>query len=479
MLEFADLRAYEWMNIPAWVYDCGQFRHWWANAAGLRFWKSDSLDELCSRSYSDTSQTTRARLALAMHAHANGETTCERWTLYPRGTPASILLQGTGIRLPDGRAGILFMAELGMQMEPSVIRGVEILNHASVLLCVHRLSDGEGLMRNPAAELAFGRICATPDANFFVKLFADAEVGKAVLASVRAGEAVHMQALLRTRPEPSWQLVGVRQALDPATGEQVIILHASDVSELMETQRTLELSRERAEAASRAKTAFLSTMNHELRTPINGILGTLHLLDRSRLDDRQHRWVEMALESGAALSSLIGDLVELAAIDGGDSLPTHELFDLHAVVKAAISPLKPEALRKRLGFTCQCAPDVPARIVGDARWTRRIVFNLAANAVKFTAAGSVTVTVTACDLEQAHHCVRLDVVDTGPGIAHAQQEAIFRPFMQLDQTSTRERGGVGMGLTLVRKMVDRLGGFLELDSTPGKGSRFSVILPIG
>ena len=146
---------------------------------------------------------------------------------------------------------------------------------------------------------------------------------------------------------------------------------------------------------------------------------------------------------------------------------------------SAIAPLKPEAVRKRLSLSCHIAPDVPARIVGDARWTRRIVFNLVTNAVKFTSAGSVAVTVTACTIEDAYHCVRLDVVDTGIGIAPGQQEAIFRPFVQLDQTSTRERGGIGLGLTIVRRMVERLGGLLELDSTPGEGSRFRVSLPIG
>jgi signal transduction histidine kinase len=478
-LEFADLRAYDWLNIPAWVYDGERYRHCWANAAGLRFWRSVSLDELCSRSYADTSETTRARISLSMQAHARGETTVERWTLYPQGLPTSILLQGTAIRLPDGRTGILFMAELGMQMEPNVIRGVEALNHAAVLVGVHRLHDGKVLMRNPAAELAFGLVDALARGNSFVGMFSSEDLGWSLLNRVAAGESIQTRTELLTRSAATWHLVGARRSLDPATGESVAIVHAIDIAELMLTQQALESARERAEAASRAKSSFLRIVNHELRTPINGILGTLHLLERTNLEARQRKWVQMSLESGVALSTLIGDVVELAEVEAGDRKPAHELFDIRAIIEAALRPLEPEALRKGLDFTQEVAPEVPQCIVGDGRWLRQIVFNLAANALRFTARGSVRIDVGMCDIDGERHCVRIEVADTGEGIAPEQQEVIFRPFVQLDQSSTRRHGGMGLGLTLVRGLVERLGGFLELQSALGQGTRFSVVLPIG
>jgi signal transduction histidine kinase len=300
-----------------------------------------------------------------------------------------------------------------------------------------------------------------------------------LLKRVAAGEVVKTRTELQAHSASVWHRVGVRRSLDPATGEPVVIVHAIDIAELMNTQRAQESARARAEAASEAKASFLRIVNHELRTPINGILGTLNLLERTTLDGKQRRWVQIALDSGVALSTLIGDVVELAEVEAGDRKPAHELFDIRAFVTAALRPLEPEALRKGLDFTQEVAADVPQCIVGDGRWLRQIVFNLVANALKFTTRGSVRVQVAMVDLDGERHCVCIEVVDTGEGFAPEQQEVIFRPFVPLDQSFTRRHGGIGLGLTLVRGLVERLGGFLELQSALGQGSRFGVVLPIG
>lgn len=476
-LEFSDLAAYEWLNIPAWVYDAGQFRHWWANAAGLRFWRSSSLEELCSRSYVETSAATRSRLALSMEAHARGETTYERWTLFPRGVPTSILLQGTAICLPDRRIGILFMAELAMQIEPNVVRGIEALNHAGVLVAVHRASDGSALMRNRAAMLAFGPARPELVRNDFAGMFADPDLGRALLASA-AGRPVESKAQLVAAGDKRWHLIAARHALDPVTGEPVVQFHAQDVSELMEAQSALDIAREKAEAAHRAKGVFLATMSHEIRTPINGLLGVLHLLDRTSQSAQQQRWVNMALKSGTALSSLITDVIELSDLDSGQLRPKHELLDVRAALESAVRPLEPEAARKGIALTSEVAADVPDRVVGDCRWLRQIVFNLVANAVRFTPRGFVRVRTTVSRPSDERLCLCVEVADSGLGIDSQDHDAIFKPFTQLDQSYTRQQGGCGMGLAIVRRMVDLLGGYVELDSAPGRGSRFRVLVPI-
>jgi len=478
-LEFADLAAYEWMNIPAWVFDAGLYRHWWANAAGLRFWRAGSMDEICARDYIETSPACKARLALSMQAHARGETSFERWTLYPAGVPSSILLQGTGIRLPDGRVGILFMAAPAMQIEPDVVRGAEALNHAAVQVAVHRLADGAVLMRNPAAALAFGAVPAGRSSNNdFVAMFSDRSVGEQLFARLAAGESVEAKAMLRGAGGPGWRWVGACVAPDPVSGEAAIQVHCTDIAELMATQQALELARRHAEAAIRAKAAFIATMNHEIRTPLNGLLGMLHALDRGPLDERQHRQIRLALEGGKALATLLSDVIEFAAVESSEHCPAQDLLDLRAVIAVALRPLQPEAVRKGLNLGHEIAAEVPEFIVGDERWLRQIVFNLAANAVKFTARGSVRVQALMQLTEEGAQCLRIDVTDTGIGIPASEHETIFRPFVHLDEGPTRRFSGCGMGLALARSMVQRLGGYVELESAAGQGSRFTLVLPV-
>ena len=478
-LEFADLAAYEWMDAPAWVFDLGQYRHWWTNAAGLRFWRAENMQEVCERSYEETSPACKARLVLSMQAHARGETTCERWTLYPGGVPTSILLQGTGIRLPDGRVGILFMVAPTVQIEPDVARGAEALNHAAVQVAVHRLADGVALMRNPAAALAFGAVTQGGSAdNDFVAMFADRTVGELHFARLKAGEAIGAKAMLRSAGAPGWHWIGACVAPDPVSGEAAVQVHCTDISELMAAQQALELARRHAEAASRAKATFIATMNHEIRTPLNGLLGMLHALDRGQLDDRQHRQIRMALDGGKALATLLSDVIEFAAMESSNHSPAHELLDPRAVIEVALRPLQPEAMRKGLSLSHTIAADMPEFVVGDERWLRQIVFNLAANAVKFTSRGSVQVLAAAQLTEDGAHCLRIDFVDTGIGIPAPDHETIFKPFVHLDQGLSRRYSGCGMGLALVRSMVERLGGYVELESASGRGSRFTLVLPV-
>jgi hypothetical protein len=199
MPDFSSLQRYRDLNVPVWVHDPHRHRQVWANDAALKFWRADSLDELRARSYEDMSEGALSRLALAMRAHERGETTRERWTLYPRGLPEAVQLHGSGFALPDGGQGILFIAEPPDLHDPALLRGVEALLHTPMLVSMHRMDTGSALMRNPAAALALGPI---EDNRCFLASFEDQGLAQSVLDSVRQGQSRSLECRLQTRTGP-------------------------------------------------------------------------------------------------------------------------------------------------------------------------------------------------------------------------------------------------------------------------------------
>lgn len=474
-LDFTCLASYEWVSIPAWVYDPHEYRHWWANDAGLQFWRSPSVEDLCTRSYADSSVASKARIQLAMEAHARGETTCERWTLYPRDVPSSIVLQGTAIRLPSGHVGVLYMAELAMQVEPNVIRAIEALQHATVLVAIHDQANGQVLFRNTAAAMAFD---TSAPGNAFANMFFDASLSPHVLARVVGGETFAADIKLQTINGPVWHRFEARPARDPVTGNPAVQVNATDISRLLEMQQALSAAQLRAEAASASKSQFLRNTSHELMTPINGMLPVLHMLARGPLEVRQQRWVDVVLKSTQALTVVLSDILELARLDHHGDTPQPVVFDPRRELAAAILPFSVEADRKGIKFSWAFDPGVKALVIGDARRIRQVVLNLVANAVKFTERGEVRVSFAEITHPGAKDHLCLRVSDTGIGISEADLATIHQPFSQVDGTMTRKQGGCGIGLTIVHRVLEILEGTISVKSQPGIGSEFSVSIPV-
>jgi len=475
VLEFAALAAYEWMATPAWVYDGHEYRHWWGNAAALRFWRAASLEEFCARSYADSTDSSKSRVQLAMQAHARGEITTERWTLYPRGVPLNIELQGTGIRLPNGRVAVLYMAAEVPAVEPAVLRGIEAMQHTDVMIAVHRL-DGEALLRNTSAQLAFGAPPPTPG-NGFVAMFADPSQGEAALARNRRGEVVSLDIELLSPAGPRWCRLLSQPVLDPVTGERVVQVSAADISSLMRVRHELAAALRQAEGAVEAKNRFLRTMSHELRTPINGMLGMVQLLSDTQLDEQQRRWVETLFRSTQALHTVVSDVLELARLDAGGLTLQHKAFVPRNELGAALLLLEPEAQRKGLGFQCSFDDGLNEPLVADLHRIRQVLFHLVANAIKFTPKGSVKVHF-GLEADAGSARLLISVCDSGIGIAADQIERIFEPFTQVEAGSARRFGGSGLGLTLVRRIVDLMGGSVRVRSEPGAGACFDLALPV-
>ncbi|MGF6726943.1 two-component system sensor histidine kinase EvgS [Paraburkholderia sp. GAS41] len=245
-----------------------------------------------------------------------------------------------------------------------------------------------------------------------------------------------------------------------------------------EHARAEELARARdvAEAASRAKDDFLAMMSHEIRTPMNGVLGLVEVLERTRLNADQGEMLGMIHESAGALLQILDDLLDYSKIEAGRLAIEAEPIDLRELVDNAVGLLAGRAHEKGLKVRVDIEPEVAASLRGDSVRLRQILFNLFGNAIKFTAAGEVNVRVAVAEQSHATQTLEMTVEDTGIGIAPDVQARLFEPFVQAESSTTRRFGGTGLGLTICRKLIALMGGVLELQSTPGIGTRMTVRL---
>ncbi|MDO8533821.1 MAG: ATP-binding protein, partial [Xanthobacteraceae bacterium] len=247
-----------------------------------------------------------------------------------------------------------------------------------------------------------------------------------------------------------------------------------DVTVRAAAERALAEAREKAEAASRAKSRFLAVVSHEVRTPLNGILGMADLLLDTSLSPEQQTYTRAVKTSGEALLTLIEEILDFSKIEAGrldlDSVP----FDPAGLVTEVVELIAPRAQAKGIEIAADIDDRVPQRVVGDAARLRQVLLNLAGNAVKFTDRGGVTVLVE----RTPEGRIRFEVNDTGPGIGPDARARIFHEFEQGDGTLARRHGGTGLGLAIAARIVERMGGEIALDSTKDKGSRFSFAIEL-
>jgi len=252
------------------------------------------------------------------------------------------------------------------------------------------------------------------------------------------------------------------------------------IEDIDRKESELRVAHDEAVAAVRAKSDFLATMSHEIRTPMSGVLGMAELLLATELNSEQRGYAETLAGSGDALLTILNDVLDLSKIEAGKLELERARFSPHSVVAQAVELLAPQAHQKGLRLAADIAPNVPAEIVGDATRLRQVLLNLIGNAVKFTERGSVDIQVWCIAQSGSEARLEFIVRDTGIGIEAEVLPRLFRPFSQQDATTARRFGGTGLGLAICRRLVEAMGGLIDVRSATGKGSqfRFDVLLPV-
>ncbi len=249
-----------------------------------------------------------------------------------------------------------------------------------------------------------------------------------------------------------------------------------DLRESLETVEVqnieLDLARREAIAASRMKSEFLANTSHEVRTPLNGIIGFTKLLLRTTLDARQRDYLETIRYSAENLLSIINDILDFSKIEAGKLTLDSAPFDLRELIEDSLAILAPSATEKQLELIALYDSAAPRALIGDPLRLRQVLTNLISNAIKFTPHGHIVVKVEVHDNANAAASIKISVVDTGIGIDSKQQQQLFNAFSQIDASTSREFGGTGLGLAISKRLIEQMGGEIGVESQSGKGSNF-------
>ncbi len=295
---------------------------------------------------------------------------------------------------------------------------------------------------------------------------------QAMITARKQGEAEFQGRILHYgRSQGPMHLFRIRR-LDEESGSLVMV--GVDIEEQLATQRVLREAKDQAEALARSRFYFLANMSHEIRTPLNGMLGMLELLKEHVHEGEAADFLETAERSGEHLLGLLNDILDLSKLEAGQLQLEETEFRLGERIEDLMELFYPRAQSKGIELSWTLEEGVPEWVRGDPTRIMQILSNLVSNAVKFTERGHVVLKVASAPGER----VVFEVEDTGIGISEEMSKGIFEPFRQAAPDTTRRFGGTGLGLSLVRQLVRRMGGEVTLVSQPGRGSRFSVRLPL-
>ncbi len=249
-------------------------------------------------------------------------------------------------------------------------------------------------------------------------------------------------------------------------------------AKIAQAKHDAEAAAERAEAATRAKSEFLANMSHDIRTPLNGVIGVAQVLSHTRLDPKQREYVEDLNESGNLLMSIINDILDFSKIEAGRLEIEAAPFDFYGMLNKLCSLMRFEADKKKLDLNLDYEANCPRAVCGDATRIRQVVMNLVGNALKFTQAGGLTVSVSALGNSGDTAVFTVKVTDTGIGIPEDKIPQLFDKFTQADSSTTRKFGGTGLGLAICKLLVEKMNGRIRVESKSGKGSTFIFSLPL-
>ena len=378
----------------------------------------------------------------------------------------------------EGREYVVLNGRDVTRSERERLEREAILAGASIGIAMTR--DRVFQLANPKFEQMFGwaheTLVGQPSSVITIDEDDYQAIGTAMGAALSRGEVVEVERPMRRRDGSTFLCRLLARPIDPshpAKGGTIWI--ADDVTEQRAVAQALARARDAAEAANRAKSAFLANTSHEIRTPLNGLVGLARMARQPGLDEtRRDTYLAQIDDSARALSGVISDILDLSKIEAGKLQLEQSEFDLHVLLESIEHGYAALAEARALVLSMVVHPGLPRRVRGDPLRLRQILSNYLSNALKFTEAGTVRLNVR----PGSPGSVLFEVEDTGPGIDPAVQPRLFEPFTQADDSTTRRYGGTGLGLSICRELAKLMGGHVGLVSRPGAGSRFWAELPL-
>ena len=308
----------------------------------------------------------------------------------------------------------------------------------------------------------------------------DVEAVDRIRRALEAGEGFHEELLNYTRDNtPYWVSIDAQPIFDEDGQIQQYIAIERDVTESRLREQELRDATLKSAEASEAKSRFLAMMSHEVRTPLNGVIGALGLLRDTDLDEIQRKYADTSRTSAESLLVIINDILDYSKMEAGKLDLETTTFDIAELVHSVTDTFSLRCEEKGLRLRGELAPTVPKHVIGDPARTRQILVNLVGNAMKFTSDGEIRVSVKPDSLDDQHNSIEFRVEDTGSGIAPEHQPQLFDEFWSGDPSANRGLVGTGLGLAISKRLVEMMGGDIGVESTPGKGSSFWFRIPFG
>jgi PAS domain S-box-containing protein len=392
------------------------------------------------------------------------------------------LLMSAGKFSMDGRDYLVVNGRDVTESQRARLEHEAILKNASIGIALTR--DQRFMQANPRFESMFGwgpgELPGQPGTAVWSSADDYADIGRIAGPLLSRGELVDVERQMMRRDGSRFWCRLLAQVVDPThptRGGTIWI--AEDVTERRQIDQALAAARDVAEAANRAKSAFLANTSHEIRTPLNGLLGLANLAMQPGLEaTRRQQYLEQIQDSAQSLAGIISDILDLSKIEAGKFSIEAVPFNLRSLLQAVHHAYQSLAQARSLELELRVADDVPTTVRGDPVRLRQILSNYITNGLKFTARGRVLLEVARSTDAACPGHVRFSVSDTGPGIDVATQGRLFQPFTQADESTTRRFGGTGLGLSICKELATLMEGHVGMHSAPGEGSHFWAELPL-